>query len=266
VHGLRRWQRVGEPRCKALRDTTPRAPPRRDLRTIPRELLPGAKVVSVGGQGSTVDEAPPVRVLPLLVSPKVRLVENFLTAEEAAHVLKVGLPTMHRSLAGGRTESIRTSATGMLPASDPIIRSITERAALLTGYPYENVEPLQLVKYTEGQKYEPHFDYGEACDYEENLSNGHRHVTMLVYLNTVPEEYGGQTAFPRLNVRVSPIAHSAVVFNDCLPNGEEDPRTLHGGSPPGNHTKIAINVWIRALSRQSRTSAALSQVRHAVGL
>lgn len=44
--------------------------------------------------------------------------------------------------------------------------------------PYENIEPLQLVKYTQGQKYEPHFDYGEACDYEENLSNGHRHVTV----------------------------------------------------------------------------------------
>ena len=42
-------------------------------------------------------------------------------------------------------------------------------------------------------RYEPHFDYGEACDFEENLRNGHRHVTMLVYLNDVPEEFGGHT-------------------------------------------------------------------------
>jgi hypothetical protein len=51
----------------------------------------------------------------------------------------------------------------MLPAHDEVVRRITERAARLTGYPYENIEPLQLVKYLDGQKYEPHFDYGEAC-------------------------------------------------------------------------------------------------------
>ena len=137
----------------------------------------------------------------------------------------------------------------MLPANDPVVRRVTERAALVTGYPYANIEPLQLVKYVDGQKYEPHFDYGEACDFEENLGNGHRHVTMLVYLNTVPADRGGYTSFPKLNLRLSPSAHAAIVFNDCLPNGEEDPRTLHGGSPPSNHTKIAINIWIRAKSR-----------------
>ena len=76
----------------------------------------------------------------------------------------------------------------------------------VSGYPYEYIEPLQLVKYTAGQRYEPHFDYGEACDYEENLHYGHRHVTMLVYLNSVPESAGGYTAFPKLNMRVYPQA------------------------------------------------------------
>ena len=69
---------------------------------------------------------------------------------------------MHRSLAGGRAESIRTSSTALLPASDPIVRAVTERAAYVTGYPYSNVEPLQLVRYEPGQRYEPHFDYGEV--------------------------------------------------------------------------------------------------------
>jgi hypothetical protein len=74
-------------------------------------------------------------------------------------------------------------------------------------------------------------------------------VTMLVYLNDVPEKFGGHTTFPKLDLRVSPAAHTAVVFNDCLPNGEEDPRTLHGGAPPTpdfEGSKVAINIWIRA--------------------
>lgn len=81
------------------------------------------------------------------------------------------------------------------------------------------------------------------------MSNGHRHVTMLVYLTSVPEEYGARTTFPNLGLSVAPVAHTALVFNDCLPNGEEDPRTLHGGAPPlegFREAKIAINIWIRA--------------------
>lgn len=176
---LRRWRQLAHPRCRELRDTTPRAPPRRTV-TLPAHLQPSRELSTglLGGVTSAVTNTsvPPVRVLPLLLSPKVRLVEDFLTPEEAAHVIEVGVPHMHRSLAGGRTESIRTSTTGMLPAHDPVVRRITERAALITGYPYENIEPLQLVKYTDGQRYEPHFDYGEACDFEENINYGHRHV------------------------------------------------------------------------------------------
>ena len=115
---------------------------------------------------------------------------------------------------------------------------------------------------------------------------------MLVYLNDVPEEFGGHTVsihkiargvqyahgppwspslaplqpltthpahppphthtplqvFPKLELKLSPKARAAITFNDCLPNGQEDPRTLHGGSPPTNGTKIAINIWIRAQS------------------
>lgn len=234
---LQRWLRAA-PRCAALRKTTPRAGGRRRL-----PPLPAAAAVSELTPGQA---APQPTVLPVLLSPKVRLVEDFVSAAEAEHVRRVGLPLMHRSLAGGRTESIRTSSTAMLPPRDPVVRAITERAAHISGYPYANIEPLQLVQYTAGQRYEPHFDYGEACDFEENLRNGHRHVTMLVYLNDVPEEDGGHTVFPKLELKLSPKARAAITFNDCLPNGQEDPRTLHGGSPPSNGTKVAINIWIRA--------------------
>jgi len=240
AHVLGRLRKLAETRCEALEHTTPRAGMRRRL-----------------PMSDEIAEALPkdhkIHVLPVLLEPKVRLVEAFITADEAAHIIKIGLPRMHRSLAGGRTESIRTSTTAMLPGSDPIVAAVTQRAAYLSGYPAENIEPLQLVKYVRGQKYEPHFDYGAACDYEENLSNGHRHVTMLVYLSSLPDEYLAHTHFPKLAVKVTPTAHDAIVFNDCLPNGQEDPRTLHGGAPPTNGTKIAINIWIRAKAFASKS-------------
>uniref|UniRef100_A0A7S0LN79 Fe2OG dioxygenase domain-containing protein n=1 Tax=Coccolithus braarudii TaxID=221442 RepID=A0A7S0LN79_9EUKA len=230
---LLRWRKHAEARCAALEGTMPRAGSRR--------RLPISQQVA-----SSLPSGHEIHVRPVLLHPKVRLVEDFVTAEEAAHIIKIGVPRMHRSLAGGRQESIRTSTTAMLPASDSIVRAVTERASYLSGYPVENIEPLQLVKYVPGQKYEPHFDYGAACDYEENLNNGHRHVTLLVYLSSLPDEYLAHTHFPKLSVKVTPTAHDAVVFNDCLSNGQEDPRTLHGGAPPTNGTKIAINIWIRA--------------------
>jgi prolyl 4-hydroxylase len=85
---------------------------------------------------------------------------------------------------------------------------------------------------------------------------------MLVYLTSVPQEYGGRTTFPKLGVSVAPVAHTALVFNNCLPNGEEDPRTLHGGAPPlegFQESKLAINIWIRAAPWKGAGTAAAVQ-------
>ena len=217
---VHRWRRLGVASCAAQPQSGLRTAGKKDFHSggEPRDPSDAGAVQQVprvgrrrrvplpsalAAEGRAGGHA--VRVLPIVKSPKVRLVEEFVTADEAAHIIKVGLPRMSRSLAGGRQESIRTSTTAMLPAGDPVVKRITERASYLTGYPYANIEPLQLVKYTAGQRYEPHFDYGEACDFEENMGKGHRHVTMLVYLNNLPAGAGGHTTFPKLNVQVDPI-------------------------------------------------------------
>ena len=74
----------------------------------------------------------------------------------------------------------------MLPAGDEVVKRITERAALLTGHPYENIEPLQLVKNVDGQKVkggapEP---AAAAAHYDMALSRHHSHHLTTPSLTT----------------------------------------------------------------------------------
>jgi len=58
---------------------------------------------------------------------------------------------------------------------------------------------------------------------------------------------GGDTNFPRLNITVPPTPLAALVFDNCLRNGEPDERTLHEGiEPSGGAVKYAINGWMRS--------------------
>ena len=52
-------------------------------------------------------------------------------------------------------------------------------------------------------------------------------------------EEGGQTRIPRLNLTVDTTAYAALLFNNCLDNGEPDERTLHEGVAPTVGTKYA---------------------------
>jgi hypothetical protein len=159
-------------------------------------------------------------------------------------------------MAGNRVESVRTSSTAYLDNdADEVVRAIVRRAALATGYPAANIEPLQVVRYRAGEEYKPHYDFGFECDLLENLRIGRRHVTLLVYLNDLPADdlhaggagAGGHTSFPLLSLRVRPRLGTALVFNDCADDGASDRRTLHGGEPPAEGVlKYAINIWIRA--------------------
>ena len=89
-----------------------------------------------------------------------------------------------------------------------------------------------------------------------------RFLTILPYLNDVAE--GGETVFPlspgpglfdgrtvqregmkecSRGINVPPKAGSAALFYHQLPNGQPDKLSMHGGCPPVEGTKYAINVF-----------------------
>jgi prolyl 4-hydroxylase len=182
--------------------------------------------------------------------PPVYLLENFLNATEIAHVRALGIERLAPSEGVGTTaaetlEYRSSSSEYFSPAQSRIVEAIEERALRVTGAPL--LEPLQVVQYVRGQRYDAHFDYfdqlpGSAAAISVH---GQRTHTLFVYLDSVPAAGEGETSFPLLAaLRVHPRRGAALLWSNVLPSGVEDARTLHAGLPVvGDFVKIAMNVW-----------------------
>jgi len=205
-------------------------------------------------------------------NPAVYVIENFLTESELEHLDQLqqapgnkgkNSGSFSRSytqdLEGSRVvSSHRTSAFVYLKKfGDPKVRAIERRAADLVGLPTENVEPLQVVRYKEGQYFGLHHDCGELLDdgivIGSESGAGSRLVTFFVYLNTVDVKNGGTTFFPKLRsgkgLHVRPQRGSAVLWSNLLEDGEVDPRVIHEALPTKNgQRKFGMNIWISPFS------------------
>jgi prolyl 4-hydroxylase len=81
----------------------------------------------------------------------------------------------------------------MICLQDPIIVTMLNRIGDWLGVPSTWFEPLQIVRYMEGQEYRPHVDVHNQYMFFPRV------LTMLLYLNTVNETQGasgGETFFP----------------------------------------------------------------------
>ena len=78
---------------------------------------------------------------------------------------------------------------------------VRERISAFSGYEDHHLEPLQVVRYHPGQKYDPHHDLFDICDFPQKPR---RHLTFLIYLNDLPDGAGGDTTFPRLHLSIKP--------------------------------------------------------------
>lgn len=94
--------------------------------------------------------------------------------------------------------------------------------------PSENYENFQVLKYAVGQRYNTHHDYGKE---DVQLACGPRILTFFLYLSDVEE--GGETAFPSLNIAVSPKKGRALLWPSTLSDDPEamDSRTFHEARP-----------------------------------
>uniref|UniRef100_A0A7S4B8E0 Fe2OG dioxygenase domain-containing protein n=1 Tax=Chrysotila carterae TaxID=13221 RepID=A0A7S4B8E0_CHRCT len=215
-----------------------------DLLTCPIDVRRQTPRVPIRSRNVTIEPHTPnpVLVQHVLASPRVRLLHNFITDAEGEALLKLAEPYFHRSPVRSVASDRRTSSTATIGTRGAVIEAVRARISAFSGYDDHMLEPLQIVRYHAGEKYEPHHDLFDICDFPQKPR---RQLTFLIYLNDMPDEAGGHTTFPRMHLQIQPRKNMALVFNDVLDNGMDDERTEHGGSPPSSGIKYAINCWIR---------------------
>jgi len=119
---------------------------------------------------------------------------------------------------------------------DPALQALNRRLAKASDTEYEQAEPLLVLRYQRGHEYRRHFD---ALPGLENQ----RIKTALIYLN---DEYtGGETEFPRLNLKIKGRKGDVLVFRNARADGSPDPLSEHAGLPVLTGVKYLGSRWIR---------------------
>ena len=200
-----------------------------------------------------------LRIIKENTEPEIFLVKNFLTHKECNHLIIKGEPLLKESTVcsenGNIVDKARTSWTASIGKEllsegkkDSVLQNIYNRAAEFCMRPVQNIEPIQMVRYTSGQFYKPHYDYlNTKLDiYKQQVEvNGQREITFFVYLNDVPDGTGGETYFPKVNKKIKGRKGDAVFWYNMKKNGDLDDQTLHGGNPITSGVKYGLNIWVR---------------------
>lgn len=183
--------------------------------------------------------------------PKIIYIHNFFTDKDKInHLISLGDKLKKPSTIDTRDnptailKDIRTSESAHIGKStDKIITALENSACEYVGLSTKHLEPMQIAVYESGQKYNPHCDFFSPDSTE--IVRGNRNKTVLLYLNDLPDDAGGNTYFPKLNLRIKPKAGDAIYFEN-MKDGEVDYNTIHAGEEIiGNHKKYAVNIWFR---------------------
>ncbi len=192
-----------------------------------------------------------VNILTSMKHPRVIVFGGLLSDAECDALVALARPRMARSetvdnaTGGSEVNEARTSRGMFFERGETgLIQTIEKRIGALLGWPVNNGEGLQVLHYTPGAEYKPHYDYFDPV-HPGSVTilkrGGQRVGTLVMYLNT-PEK-GGGTTFPDVGLEVAPIKGNAVYFSYDRPHPST--RSLHGGAPVVAGEKWVATKWLR---------------------
>ena len=213
-----------------------------------------AQLELLGREGGIAALTAPPPKRSLCEAPRIRVIENFASPAECDWVMarahgRLG-PAMVLDQQTGReaTHPDRTNKAIELnvTAMDVVIQVIRARIAAATNLPLPVFEPAQIMHYSVGEEFRPHYDFltSDAEGWAAQLERyGQRIATFLLYLNSDFE--GGETNFPSAGIRHRGGKGDALFFANVDPAGAPDRKTLHAGRPPSRGQKWILSQWIR---------------------
>ncbi|HEX2763925.1 MAG TPA: 2OG-Fe(II) oxygenase [Allosphingosinicella sp.] len=140
----------------------------------------------------------------------------------------------------------RTSESCNLRVEDRANQRVEVKINALTGIDPTHGETIQGQRYSVGQQFKPHHDFfytNQPYWPEQERQGGQRTWTAMVFLNE--PEAGGQTHFPKANVRVTPRTGNLLAWNNLDEFGQPNPNSLHTGTPVEAGVKYVITKWYR---------------------
>ncbi len=192
-----------------------------------------------------------VQVLMTMHAPRVIVFGSLLSDDECDQMIALARTRLARSetvqteTGASEVNEARTSQGMFFERGEhPVVRRIEARMAALMGWPLENGEGLQVLRYGPGAEYKPHYDYFDPAHSgtPSILKRGGQRVASLVcYLNTPAQ--GGATVFPDVQLDVAPLRGNAVFFS--YDRAHPATRSLHGGAPVIEGEKWVATKWVR---------------------
>ena len=192
-----------------------------------------------------------VTVLTSMANPRIVVFGNLLSDEECDALIEAARPRMSRSLTvaiktGGEEVNADRTSNGMFftRGETPIVQRVEERLARLVNWPLAHGEGLQILHYTPGAEYKPHYDYFDPNEPGTPTilkRGGQRVATIIMYL--AEPEKGGGTTFPDVGLEVAPKRGNAVFFS--YDRAHPTSRSLHGGAPVIAGEKWIATKWLR---------------------
>lgn len=208
------------------------------------------------------------------LDPLVIYIRNFIAPAEITALVAAGEPAFQPSLVVkyGRKlgTSDRTSQSAGLSRDDPAVQCVLARAQAFMGTMLDperdDIGPLQLVRYTAGQRFNIHRDWYERPQPTRSGMTGRgRSWNRVASFFAVLQDNctGGETHFPHIEapawlrehgdwqkhkdggVAFRPVAGNAVFWVNLFANGTGDRRTMHAGLTVGEGLKTAMNIWPR---------------------
>lgn len=188
-------------------------------------------------------------------SPRFFTFSGFLPPALCAHLIDRARPRLVQAkVFDARSGSLRvdamrsnTGAVFSLIDTDFVTQLVRARIARAAEVQLDALEPPEVLHYSTGEAYRPHVDFfhPQLPSFTEQMRlKGQRIKTCLVYLNDDFE--GGETEFPKLDVKFRGRAGDALIFENVKPNGTGDLSTLHAGLPPMRGEKWLFSQWIRS--------------------